>query len=184
MWEEDEEEEEREREREMEARKKMNARSWSRESKEEAKKIESPSHPHDIKGNVDDDLVADGFFFQDVPTPKAQITVTPRYTHQAKQHNNHHSDLDKWAALGERRRGTGSSVEADRSPELKPRRHFGIGYNKSYEAGVWDHSNHHYHNKFGAKERVKECPWNKGRDWNWRRDRRADLGDVEWVGGW
>ncbi|OAA57884.1 serine/threonine-protein kinase [Niveomyces insectorum RCEF 264] len=54
------------------------------------------------------------------------------------------------------------------------------------------HSHTNGHNKvYAGKEnvkdhRVKECPWNKGRDrsWNWRRDRRADFGDIEWVGGW
>lgn len=40
------------------------------------------------------------------------------------------------------------------------------------------------------KDRAKECPWNKGRerDWNWnlnwRKEKRHDIADVEWVGGW
>jgi hypothetical protein len=144
------------------------------------------SHAHDIKGDVDDDLVADGFFFQEAPAPKTQhTTVTPNYSHSPS--SKERSSKDKWAALGERRRAQAATFDSIKSVEIsKPRRHnFGFGYNKSYEAGVWDHSN--YHNKFGAaKERssIKECPWNKGRDWNWRRDRRTDLGDVEWVGGW
>ncbi|KAK2933912.1 Protein kinase domain [Fusarium oxysporum f. sp. vasinfectum] len=154
--------------------------------RQETPEPESASHTHDIKGDVDDDLVADGFFFQEAPTPKPQqITITPHYSHSPM--SKPRSSLDKWAALGERRRGQTATLDSIKSVDFsKPRRHnFGFGYNKSYEAGVWDHSN--YHHKFGAaKERSnsKECPWNKGRDWNWRRDRRTDLGDVEWVGGW
>ncbi|KAF4943097.1 hypothetical protein FSARC_15051, partial [Fusarium sarcochroum] len=190
---EDEEEEEMEQQRQV--LQELNARTWSQESKEEQKEEvketdkvepvpEPVSHTHDIKGDVDDDLVADGFFFQEAPSPKHQhITITPHFSPTSKPR----SAVDKWAALGERRRGQPTTLDSIKSVDFtKPRRHnFGFGYNKSYEAGVWDHSN--YHHKFGAaKERSnsKECPWNKGRDWNWRRDRRTDLGDVEWVGGW
>ncbi|CAK7271160.1 cAMP-dependent protein kinase catalytic subunit [Sporothrix epigloea] len=37
-----------------------------------------------------------------------------------------------------------------------------------------------------SKSKDKPCPWTKGRDWNWdwRRDRRTDYSNVEWVGGW
>jgi serine/threonine protein kinase len=178
MWEEDEEEE---REQQMAALKQLNSRTWSHESKEETSKSEKQevvTAAHDIKGDVDDDLVADGFFFQEhIPAKQQAITVTPRYSPPSKR-----SNFDKWAALGERRRAQTQSFEAEKSPAMtKHRRHVGFGY-KSYEAGVWDHSN--YHNKLWGKDRVKESPMNKGRDWNWRRDRRTDLGDIEWVGGW
>ncbi|KAI5457893.1 putative serine/threonine protein kinase [Mariannaea sp. PMI_226] len=201
MWDEDEEEEEREKQ--IETLKEINSRSWSQESKEQ--KIVPSEEPmpfpvsdaHDIKGDIDDDLVADGFFFQEAPAPKAHVTLTPRYSPPPKR-----SPLDKWEALGERRRGqTTHTLDSFKSLDsLKPRQHFSFGY-KSYEAGVWDHSNYQHklgnnnihnkqqqqHNHHHQQERVKGCPWNKGskgRDWNWRRDRRADLGDVEWVGGW
>lgn len=198
MWEEDEEEEELEKQ--LKTLQELNARTWSHESTTDvAKKQEPVSHTHDIKGNVDDDLVADGFFFHEAesesepepepaqepvlvsrskPIKQQHITLASHYSPSSKR-----SNIDKWAALGERRRQqNGGILDSNMSPDAKPRHHFGIGY-KSYEAGVWDHSN--YHNKLGGtKERVKECPWNKGRDWNWRRDRRNDLGDVEWVGGW
>ncbi|KAF4992745.1 hypothetical protein FGRMN_6955 [Fusarium graminum] len=199
MWDEDEEEEEMEQQRQI--LQELNARTWSQESKEEKKKEEEEvketklvepepeqaSHAHDIKGDIDDDLVADGFFFQEAPAPKPrQITITPNYSHSPMSKSS--NSVDKWAALGQRRRGQTATLDSLKSVDFaKPRRHnFGFGYNKSYEAGVLDHSN--YQHKFGAaKERSgsKEyCPWNKGRDWNWRRDRRTDLGDVEWVGGW
>lgn len=200
MWDEDEEEEEQAHEKQVEALQKINSRSWSQESKEETVVAEEHgtfpiSDVHGIKGDVDDDLVADGFFFQAAPAPKAHVTITPRYSPPPKR-----SQVDKWEALGERRRGQPApTLDSFKSLDSKPRRHFGFGY-KSYEAGVWDHSNynnklgnniinnkqlnHHHHNNNHHQERVKECPWNKGRDWTWRRDKRSDLGDVEWVGGW
>ncbi|CAM1510325.1 Fc.00g006600.m01.CDS01 [Cosmosporella sp. VM-42] len=192
MWEEDEEEFEREQQM-VQTRQELNSRTWSSESKDEAKvdKPEPVSLAHGIKGNIDDDdLVADGFFFHDTPALKQHVTITPRYSPPSKR-----SNMDRWAVLGERRRGQNAALDSNKSADFQPRRHFGIGYNnsKSYEAGVWDHYNHQHHNnnnnnfnlnKLGTKEKVKECPWNKGRDWNWRQNRRHDLGDVEWVGGW
>ena len=176
MWEEDEEEEEREQQ--MMMLQDLNSRTWSQESKTEAKE------PHDIQGNVDDDLLADGFFFQHAPSSdRKPASEAPRYSPPSKRNN-----LDKWAALGERRRGRNSSSEEEKSPSQKTRRHFGFGF-KSHEAGVLDHYNHQQQQHKQSpqqwnKERVKMCPWNQGRDRNWRRDRRTDLGDVEWVGGW
>ena len=197
MWDEDE-EEELEMEQQMKARQELNSRTWSSESKNEtpkADKAEPVSLAHDIKGDVDDDLVADGFFFQESPALKQsqRVTITPRYSPPPKR-----SHVDKWAALGERRRGQNGPLDSGRSLDFQPRRHFGIGHNsKSYEAGVWEHynhnnnnnihnihNNHHVFNKLTTKEKVKECPWNKGRDWTRRQNRRADLGDVEWVGAW
>ncbi|OAA37483.1 Protein kinase-like domain protein [Metarhizium rileyi] len=184
MWDEEVEEEQEE---QMKALQAFNSRTWSHESRAEVKKADSqeslPSQVT-IKGNVDDDLVADGFFFQDSPAAKPLSLVTPRYSPPSKRFN-----YDKWAALGERRRAQGSSIEMEKSPGWKARRQLGFGY-KFYEAGVWDHSTFNNSNtnnimsKTWGRDRTKDCPWNKGRDWNWRRDhKRNDLGDVEWVGG-
>jgi len=184
MWDEEEEEEQEE---QMKALQELNSRTWSHESRSEAKKTDGqdafPASQVTIKGDVDDDLVADGFFFQDTPTVKLVPSAMPRYSPPSKRFN-----YDKWAALGERRRGQSTIMEMDKLPGLKPRRQFGFGY-KSYEAGVWDHSTYNNNNNFTSKnwgrDRSKECPWNRGRDWNWRRDqKRNDFGDVEWVGGW
>ncbi|OAQ62292.1 serine/threonine protein kinase [Pochonia chlamydosporia 170] len=184
MWDEEEEEEQEE---QMKALQELNSRTWSHESRSEAKKTDGqdafPASQVTIKGDVDDDLVADGFFFQDTPTVKLVPSAMPRYSPPSKRFN-----YDKWAALGERRRGQSTIMEMDKLPGLKPRRQFGFGY-KSYEAGVWDHSTYNNNNNFTSKnwgrDRSKECPWNRGRDCNWRRDqKRNDFGDVEWVGGW
>lgn len=186
MWEEDE-EEDFELEQQLQKLQELNSRTWSHESKTdgEAKKTEKavavPSHG--IKGDVDDDLVADGFFFHEPSVNKTP--ATPRYSPPPKRNNN----VDKWAALGDRRRKTAS----DTTPEVK-RRHFALGHNnnnnKTYEAGVWDHSNSPFqqsqHKQHWGKDRsVKGAsPWLKARDLDWRRGGRTDLGDIEWVGGW
>ncbi|KAK5997413.1 hypothetical protein PT974_02769 [Cladobotryum mycophilum] len=178
MWDEDEEEEEREQQQLATLKEEMNSRTWSRESSKDMSKKVDKAEPvatsHVIKGNVDDDLVADGFFFHEATPVKQIISIAPRYSPPSKR-----SNLDKWAVLGERRRGLSQSMEQEKSPAFKQRRPIGIGY-KSYEAGVWDHTN----KSAWGKERLKDSPFNKAKDWNWRRDRRSDLGDIEWVGGW
>ena len=179
MWEEDEEEEEREQQKIADLKMEMNSRTWSHESRSEEMKANKtePVSIHDIEGDVDDDLVTDSFFFQESSVLQRSMPVTPRYSPPSKR-----SNFDKWAALGQRRKAQNAVLDMEKTPGSKTRRNVGeIGY-KSYEAGVWDPSN--YHNKLWGKDRAKESPLNKARDWNWRRDRRADLGDVEWVGGW
>lgn len=172
MWDEDE-EEEREQE-EKETLHTLNERTWSHESLHFDIKPEKTEPV--IQGNVDDDLVADGFFFQDEPEPKASAPV-PRYSPPSKRIN-----FDKWAALGERRRTPNVLPEQEKTPILRTRRSFGVGF-KSYQENNshWDS----YNRGWGKDhERVKDSPWSKGREWNWRRDKRNDLGDIEWVGGW
>lgn len=180
MWEEEEEEEERERQ--LQSLKELNSRTWSQESDKvepmqvaQVEPMPVPA-PHVISGDVDDDLVADGFFFHELPAGKPTL-ATPRYSPPSKR-----SNFDKWAALGERRRGRPSVNAFEQSLGAK-QRHFDIGH-KSFEAGVLDPFGSSNLNKAWGKDRAKENPWNKARDWNWRRDRRSDLGDIEWVGGW
>jgi serine/threonine protein kinase len=198
MWDEDEEEEQEQQR--VSALQELNSRTWSHESTNEhsVQKTEPIPVAHVIKGDVDDDLVADGFFFHEASPPtKHTFTITPRYSPPSKRDN-----VDKWAALGERRRGQNIHAEPEKSPGWKQRRQFGFGYsnngynnNKYYEAGVWDHhfSTSHNNNilnnnssggKGWSKDRLKENSYAKAKDWNWRKDRRPDLGDVEWVGGW
>lgn len=160
MWDEDEEEREQQ---------KLNTRSWSHGSDEvlKSKANDVETSYHDIQGDVDDDLVVDSFFFQEVAAAKGPSNLTPRYSPPSKRFN-----YDKWAALGERRRGKSYSSGAGKSPGPKSHRNVNFGY-KSYEAGVWDHSLSNYHqnhqnNKSWGKSGSKECHWNKGRDWNWR----------------
>ena len=179
MWEEDEEDEERQKT--VEIRQQLNSRTWSHESAKFAANLEQSapvSIVGEMNGDIDEDLVADGFFFHEPAAPK-QLLVTPtaaRYSPPSKR-----SNFDRWAVLGERRRAQNTLLDSVKPLGLTPQRQFGHTF-KSYEAGVLDHYN--YQNKFLNKEqRAKECPWNKGRGWSRRRDYRQDMGDIEWVGG-
>ncbi|KAK6210225.1 hypothetical protein QIS74_11809 [Colletotrichum tabaci] len=198
MWDEDEEEEEAEaeRERQMQSLKDLNSRTWSHDSKlddqDDCDTVDAtpiattPQRSHHdshklIHNDIDSDHAADGFFFQQSSPPKSKPMVTTPQSPPKRD------NLDKWSALGQRRRGLTGSLYSQMSPEFPRQRTIGLSYN-SYAAGVSDHTGHHIthntHNK-SPKEKVKDCPWNKGRDWNyWRREKRNDLADVEWVGGW
>ncbi|KAK9423490.1 putative Kinase-like domain-containing protein [Seiridium unicorne] len=194
MWEEDEEEDEAEHARQLQALKELNSRTWSQESKENATPTthdqasvlqvpaveEKPAtSPRATFNDIDDDLVADGFFFHESEpihhlksSPPRQTAVTP-------------SKADKWAALGERRRAyTGSSEQ--KSPNSKSPLNIGFGTKNQIEFGngVWDHADNGYNNKWNKDRNTsRECPWNKGRDWNWRKERQ-DFSVFGWVGNW
>ncbi|KAG6006065.1 hypothetical protein E4U21_007425 [Claviceps maximensis] len=180
MWDEDEEEEEEQKR----AFQEFNSRTWSHESSNEVKKARnvdiSPACQVRIKGNVDDDLVADGFFFQDSPPSKPLSFVSTRYSPPSRSFGH-----DKWAALGARRRRQSTTSEMDNSLGVKSRPHLGIDNRTCGTVGVLDYSILQNTNKTPGKERAKDCPRSKGRDWNWRRyDKRPEFGDVEWVGDW
>ncbi|KAF9871608.1 serine threonine protein [Colletotrichum karsti] len=195
MWDEDEEEEEAERNRQTQSLQQLNSRTWSHDSKADDKDdcetvdatplATTPQRAHHdtvkIHNDIDSDLVVDGFFFQDASPPKSKPMLPLRQSSPKR------NEADKWSKLGERRRAyTGSSPSKKSGDFARQQRAIGLGYN-SYAAGVWDpyaHNNTNIHHK-SPKEKVRECPWNKGRDWNyWRREKRTDLADVEWVGGW
>ncbi|KAI2642622.1 kinase-like protein [Xylaria nigripes] len=194
MWEEDIEEEEEERARQLESLKEMNSRTWSHDSKTDAVTAQHDlvsdqtpashgkhevSTSNTISNDIDGDMVADGFFFHEPITIK-QSEQSRRYSPPSKR-----SAIDKWTALGERRRAFApgpQSKSADLSP--KSRRHYGYnvhGYGMGM--GIWDSANQFGHKWNRDRSVSRGCPWNKGRDYNWR-DKRHDFGDVEWVGHW
>ncbi|KAJ8131186.1 hypothetical protein O1611_g2443 [Lasiodiplodia mahajangana] len=198
MWEEDVEEEEEERVRQLEELKELNSRTWSHDSKSD---VDATIGPEDlvsdqtpasdqksdlspvidaISDDIDSDLVADGFFFHEPIIIEKPVQSPPRYSPPSKRHA-----MDKWTALGERRRAFAPASEPkliDFSP--KSRRQFGHTFNNyGIGMGMWDSPNHWGH-KGGRDQSVSRgCPWNKGRDWNWR-EKRHDFGEVEWVGHW
>jgi hypothetical protein len=234
MWDEDV-EEEAERARQLHALKEMNSRTWSRDEGKAANdetprqglspattsatvniETEVPSIESTMLNDAGEDLTADddAFFFYEPPPPKQLVQSPPRYSPPPKR-----PALDKWAALGERRRAfTGNSTTPSKPPEVasKTRRQVGNGSSSfaSHKNGVSDPSGNAYHNSsafftngasssnhyhhhgyhvngkwnYSNKDRAKDCPWNKGRDrdwnFNWRKEKRVDSGDVEWVGGW
>ena len=235
MWDEDVEEEEQARQ--LEALKELNSRTWSQESKTAVLDTENDDTPrlglspatksakldteHEIPSidstlsakDIDEDLGADGFFFQEAPAAPAEDAQAPAvYSPPSKR-----SGVDKWAALGERRRAyTGTSSTKATAVTIRPyhqdtaalaslkpagRSHgvsdlFGTAPSNAYSLFSFNKvpSGDHAQSKWNSpnhllgKDRVKEAPRNKGRDWDWnfdwRKEKRHDFGDVEWVGGW
>ena len=188
LWDEDIEEEEEEAEKLLKARQIQNARSWSHESTHDDDTIRQggPLQPKNssfaniqkskpelapaVANDIDSDLIADGFFFHDAPR-KADEVHKPRYSPPSKR-----TSVDKWSALGERRRAYTGSSESGRSPELwKGRRDVGLGFS-GFGAKIWDNKAHTV-----VKDKGKECPWVKERAPDPRS--RKLHGDLEWVGG-
>jgi hypothetical protein len=151
----------------------------------------SALHQDYIRGDVDVDLGPDGFFFHEAPPRRTTPTLPsqPRYSPPSKR-----STLDKWAALGERRRAVGITLATGKAPDERKsvRRQNSFGNNTPHvaphfgAAGGMGFINleQNNHNHRWNRDKGKERPWNKGRDWNWRRERPIHLGDVEWVGAW
>ncbi|KAI1769548.1 kinase-like protein [Hypoxylon sp. FL1150] len=205
MWDEDVEEDEEERARQLQALKELNSRTWSQESEEATRtpqqdqvslhqapasdneKPEASPVNDTISNDIDGDLVADGFFFHEPVAVEQPQQFPARYSPPSKR-----SYVDKWAALGERRRAhTGASEP--RSPDFniktnKQRQLGGFAFNNLHGVGIgfWDNANQNNQkwNHRDARATSRECPWNKGRDWNWRKERRHDFGEMEWVGHW
>ncbi|KAI0105471.1 kinase-like domain-containing protein [Nemania sp. FL0031] len=197
MWEEDVEEEEEERVRQLEELQELNNRTWSHDSKsdvdvtvglEDLASDQMPASDYKpevspindtISNDIDGDMVADGFFFHEPIVIEKPVESPPRYSPPSKR-----NVMDKWIALGERRRGVTPALEPkliDLSP--KSRRQFGHTFNNyGIGMGTWDNANHFKWNRDRSRSRGHQ--WNKGgRDWNWR-DKRHDFGAVEWVGHW
>ncbi|KAK5627952.1 hypothetical protein RRF57_003667 [Xylaria bambusicola] len=194
MWEEDVEEEEEARARQLQELKELNSRTWSHESNVDAsatqhdsasdsvtisdEKSNEPTAASTISDDIDGDLVADGFFFHEPIANKQAPPSPPRYSPPSKR-----NPIDKWTALGERRR----AVVSESKPidfSAKSRRQYGYNsnnYGMGMGTGMWDNLSHHKWNRDRSVSRG--CPWNKGRDWNWR-EKRHDFSDVEWVGHW
>ncbi|KAG4027721.1 hypothetical protein MFRU_027g00140 [Monilinia fructicola] len=193
LWDEEMEEEE-ELGTQLKARQMANSRTWSHESKnDEDKTRRSPLEPHTSSfvniprvaagrtaaHDVDEDLIADGFFFHDTPTQQHSTRYSPPSKRTA---------FDKWSALGDRRRAYAGASDSERSIEAWktqsiPRRNVGLGFT-GLGAGSWDAKSN-----IVIKDKGRECPWGraKGRDHHHqekRKDKQSDLGDLEWVGGW
>ena len=166
-----------------------NSRSWSQESKDDDPTIRRSalselktsssvnSRSQSINQNIHATLMDgvnenDGFFFEDVAARKA----TPRYSPPPKR-----TTMDKWAALGNRRRAYQGSDSSTNN--TKKRMNMG-----NWRAGL------------GLKVFSGNIGWGVGKDKDkmetkvrdWRRDTHAhqqpqrgdDQGDFEWVGGW
>jgi len=199
MWDEDLEEDEEDEARQLQALKELNSRTWSQESKSEdidtvlgsSAQTPVPASEADFamsspvvdtfSSDVDADIAADGFFFEE----QVVAAEEPKYSTSAYSPPAKRSGLDKWAELGERRRAFES--RSFEPAALKTHRQYGYDFKSSFGTGVglWDTTNLQHQNK-GSRDRAKSrghCPWNQGRDWNWR-EKRHGFGDIEWVGHW
>ncbi|KAI9826921.1 MAG: hypothetical protein M1832_005860 [Thelocarpon impressellum] len=101
----------------------------------------------------------DVFFFDDHQPPR--YSPPPRYTPPSRR-----DIMDKWAALGDRRRAynarsAGGSTGKHAPAAVGGRRDAGLGFS-GLDGGVWDR---------------------KDGNGVWAAEHR-DVGDVEWVGGW
>lgn len=199
MWDEDLEEDEEEHARQLQALKELNSRTWSQESRTNATptqqdQVSAPQTPASdyekpeaspvndtFSNDIDSDLVADGFFFHEPRAVEQPKDFPPRYSPPSKR-----NAADKWAQLGERRRACATPREL-KSPgyAIKSKRQFGYGFNHAQGVigmGIWDSTNQQNHKSNGDRIGSRDYPWNKGRDWNWRKEKRHDFGDIEWVG--
>jgi len=185
LWDE-EEEEEAEHEHALQSRREQNSRSWSQESKDDdptirrvglaelknSSFVNTRTRSPELNGGnangtgFDGVNQNDGFFFEDRAPP-----TTPRYSPPPKR-----SVMDKWAALGNRRRAS----QSNNTPGSAKRFAMGswrrdVGLDSGNDGGVWDR-------KTNVRSSVKD----------WRRDnhrqqqhlQRDEGGDHEWVGGW
>ena len=192
LWDEDEEDFV-EHENALEQRQQHNSRSWSMESKDndptlrrtplsELKvssagnsRTNSPRREKSSNNLDGSDDISEGehFVFEDLAPP------TPRYSPPSKR-----TILDKWAALGNRRRAFHQTTDGTPDPKNKKRVNTGSwreglglkAWSGNVGFGVWD-------KKENAGSKVQ----------GWRRDTQKlrsqervaeDSGDHEWVGGW
>ncbi|AEO69349.1 549682c9-458a-4655-950e-f918ad703039 [Thermothielavioides terrestris] len=224
LWDEEfeEEAEQQQQARQLQALKELNSRTWSHESNAAAPaavdnddtprqglspatktaalandETKIPSIDEAFRPTYDEDPEADGMFFYEAP-PAKEEPQPPRPSPSPRR-----NDMDKWAALGERRRAFAGSSPA-KVPELPLRTGRPIGYthpvsspakghsafdlrndSPHHSSYSGNHSPHHYqqHHHFqgrrsnhGSRDRAKECPRNKGRDrdWNWNFDWRKE----------
>lgn len=167
----------------LQSRREHNSRTWSQESKDDDPTIRrgglaelksssfvnsrtrSPGHDgvNADSNGLDGVIQASGFFFEERAPP-----TTPRYSPPSKR-----SIMDKWAALGNRRRASQSS----KTPGTAKRLAMGswrkeVGLESGFGGGLWERKNH-----VGGS--VKD----------WRRDVQQQhpqhsRDDEEWVGGW
>lgn len=197
MWEEDEEEDEAEQARQLQALKELNSRTWSQDSKENAtprpddKPLEAPVFEEKPVASTQDTFNVDGDFASDFYFHESSEPIT---IEKPAAINAVHtpSKQDKWSALGERRRAAGSSPEQHKSfnehksPNNQfnfaklPHHQYGSATKKQFGLGNGDITDNSFNKWNKDRNTPRDCPWNKGRDVTWRKDRQESL--FGWVG--
>jgi serine/threonine protein kinase len=228
LWDEEEEEEE-ELAKQLQTLKEMNSRTWSHESTatpslavdtddtprqglSPATRTATLAHDENMIPSIDgafdmsdEDGDMEGLFLYEAPPAKEEEPQLPQQSTPSRR-----NDVDKWAALGQRRRAHGSPPP--KSPKvldvpLRTGRPVGSVLSASTPVkghGVFDmhtdspppfsifgnHSPQHRPHlvRCSGRDRPKECPKSKGRDrdWNfdWRKEKRSGFGYLGWVGNW
>lgn len=135
----------------------------------------SPETNHRVDDRVSEHT---GFIFED------HTSSVQRYSPPSKR-----TILDKWAALGDRRRAqqpTPQKAKPQGGTPQKAAHHSPNSARKRTRAGSWRrHINFGYHhgNDSGVWER--KDTWSLSKDWRQHPNFSSDdIGDLEWVGGW
>lgn len=183
MWDEDEEEFV-EHEEALKRRREYNSRTWSQESKDNSltlgrnglseiknastvnSRTRSPGQDPVITNEARTSTEADGFIFEDANVPPA----TPRYSPPSKRT----AIMDKWSALGNRRRAFHQGDE-----ENNEKRPFAGNWRDGLGLKGWTTGRSA---RFGRSGR-KEIANNKVRDWRQQTTHAPQHDDSEWVGG-
>lgn len=182
LWDEDE-EEVAEHEHALKSRREQNSRTWSQDSRGNDVTITGraalseinasstvnyrTASPH--QGQATSPHEVDGFVFEDAALP----AHSPRYSPPSKR-----SIMDKWAALGNRRRAANpASEESNNKKAMSGNWRDGLGLK------VWSGMSTRS-GKFTRPQ--KESVNSKVRDWRQELhvQQPSDSGDLEWVGGW
>ncbi|SZF04253.1 unnamed protein product [Blumeria hordei] len=197
LWEEEEEEEAA---RKIKLRQIQNSRTWSHESELEVHspqkhcpvdqlRIQDPSKSAAVleekRTDIDGDSIADGFFFQDIPSDYMAPQLSPRYSPPYKR-----NDSDKWLALGERRRAHPGSQDSANGFELSKKYIPKATNETNVPAGSrtldWNHKTNLI-KEFVQKNRPKGILRKMDRVRDHIHDRarcRGNPQELEWVGGW
>ena len=167
----------------LKRRREYNSRTWSQESKDSDptlgrtglseiqnstvnSRTRSPGQELAIPAEARTSLEADGFIFEDANVP----TTTPRYSPPSKR-----TIMDKWSALGNRRRAFHQGDE-----ENNEKRPFAGTWRDGLGLKGWTTGRS---GRFGRSGR-KESANNKVRDWRQTTMHAAPQhDDSEWVGG-
>ncbi|KAF2264254.1 kinase-like protein [Lojkania enalia] len=130
------------------------------------------------KNRSTDDNVSQqtGFIFEEhTHTPTA-----PKYSPPSKR-----TIMDKWAALGDRRRGQQQQTPQKPAKSSKKSQPTSDSARKRSRTGSWRRPinwgpTHHDNGVWERKE-----PWSLSKDWRQHSNHHIDdIGDLEWVGGW
>lgn len=121
-----------------------------------------------------------GFIFEE------HTQAASRYSPPSKR-----STTDRWAALGDRRRGQPQTPQKSPKPSQTPKKQSQptpTSARKRSRTGSWRRQIHWgpaQHENAGTREKPKEFSWNLNKDWRQHRSPSPDdIGDLEWVGGW